>query len=253
MKKQIIIDSAEPFLFTSGKTGCVLVHGFTGSPKEMRLMGEALYKNGISVLGVRLAGHATTPGDLQRTRWWDWLASVEDGIDMLSDICDKVFIAGLSLGGVLTLLSASRYPQLIGAIAMSAPYTVGEDWRLSLARPLSLLVPQISKGNSETRDKVTASGHVDYPAYPLRSIAELRDLTIIMQQSLSEIKIPVLLINSSGDQTVPLWNAEKIQESITSADVEQLIIENSGHVVTEDLDREKVFEAALQFIKKHGG
>jgi carboxylesterase len=50
-----IIPSAEPFYFPGGKTGCLLVHGFTGSPKEMRWMGEYLAGQGYTVLGVRLA------------------------------------------------------------------------------------------------------------------------------------------------------------------------------------------------------
>lgn len=253
MNNQLIIPTAEPFLFTAGKTGCVLVHGFTGAPKEMRLMGEALQRKGISSLGVRLAGHATHPDDLNRTLWRDWLASVEDGIHILSDICDTVFIAGLSLGGILSLVAASRYPQLKGAIAIATPYNLGEDWRLKFARPLSGIFPRINKKGDETRDLTTAREHIDYPAYPTRGIAELQDLTKVLHHSLPMIKIPVLLINSRTDHTVPLWHADKIQQEITSSEAERLIIEESGHVITEDIGRERVFEAAFQFIKKHGG
>ncbi len=251
MENQLIIPTAEPFLFTAGKTGCVLVHGFTGTPKEMRLMGEALHHKSLSVLGVRLAGHATFPKDLVHTTWMDWLASVEDGIHMLANICEEVFIAGLSLGGMLSLVAASRYPILKGAIAMSAPFSIGNDWRLKIAKPLSLVYPYVRKGESETRDPTTAKEHIDYPVYPLRAVAELNDFTKILHQSLSKIKIPVLLINSKTDQTVPLWQAEKIKEGITSAKVESLIIEESGHVITEDFAREQVFEAAFQFIQKN--
>lgn len=252
MNDQLIIPTAEPFLFTAGKTGCVLVHGFTGAPKEMRLMGEALHHKGISVLGIRLAGHATQPKDLNRTLWRDWLASVEDGIHMLSDICDTVFIAGLSLGGILSLVAASRYQQLQGAVAIAAPYNLGDDWRLKFARPLSFVVPWVEKKGKDTRDLATAREHIDYPAYPTKGIAELHDLTKILHQSLPFIKIPVLLINSREDHTVPLWHADKIQQGITSGEVERLIVEESGHVITEDLGREKIFEAAFQFFKRHG-
>ena len=78
-----IIPGAEPFFFPGGSTGCLLVHGFTGTPKEMRAMGEYLHQRGFSVLGVRLTGHATRPEDLQRARWQDWLLSVEDGWQLL--------------------------------------------------------------------------------------------------------------------------------------------------------------------------
>ena len=253
MKEQLIIPSAEPFLFRGGSTGCVLVHGFTGAPKEMRLMGEALNKKGISVLGVRLAGHATEPGDLRRTLWKDWLTSVEDGIHLLSGICDKVFIAGLSLGGILSLISAAKHPMLQGAIAIAAPFSLGNDWRLKYARPLSVIFPSIEKQKDSSRDDETSKEHIDYPEYPTKGIAELHDLTKVMRQSLSEINIPVLLVNSDADQTVPLWHAEMIHKGITQVQVERMIIKGSGHVITEDSDRDCVFDAAYHFIIKHGG
>ncbi|MBM3137636.1 MAG: alpha/beta fold hydrolase [Chloroflexi bacterium] len=253
MANQLIIPTAEPFLLNAGKTGCVLVHGFTGAPKEMRLMGEALYRYEITTLGIRLAGHATQPTDLNRTHWQDWLASVEDGIHILSDICDKVFIAGLSLGGILALVAASRYEQLKGAIAIATPYNLGSDWRLKFARQLSMLIPQIEKKGSESHDPTTARAHVDYPTYPTKGIAELQALTEVLHQSLPIIRIPILLINSRADHTVPIWHADKIQQELNAADVDRLIVEESDHVITEDIGREKVFETAFQFIKRHGG
>ena len=79
MLSPIIIPTTEPFFFPGGATGCLMVHGFTGTPKEMRWLGEYLAGKGHSVLGVRLAAHATRPNDMIRARWHDWLASVEDG------------------------------------------------------------------------------------------------------------------------------------------------------------------------------
>ena len=94
----MIISTAEPFYFPGNKTGCLLVHGFTGSPKEMRWMGEYLANEGYSVLGIRLAGHATQPEDMMRMHWQDWLASVEDGYYLLKDQVDHIFLVGLSMG-----------------------------------------------------------------------------------------------------------------------------------------------------------
>lgn len=51
-----VIPSAEPFLFLGDDTGILLVHGFTGAPKEMRTMGEYLAAHGKTVLGIRQPG-----------------------------------------------------------------------------------------------------------------------------------------------------------------------------------------------------
>jgi len=100
--EKIIIPTAEPFFMPGGNTGCVLVHGFTGTPKEMRLMGEYLSEQGLTVLGIRLPGHATDLPDMIRVKWKDWLAAVEDGINILSNCCENIFVAGLSMGGILS-------------------------------------------------------------------------------------------------------------------------------------------------------
>ncbi len=124
-----LIPSAEPFFFPGRPTGCLLVHGFTGAPKEMRWLGEYLAGQGHTVLGVRLSAHATQPEDMIRSRWWDWVASVEDGWAMLSGCTERIFVIGLSMGGILALLSASYQP-VAGVVAMAVPHHLPQDPRL---------------------------------------------------------------------------------------------------------------------------
>jgi len=247
---KLTIPTAEPFFFPGGKTGCVLVHGFTGTPKEMRLMGDYLNGNGVTVIGIRLAGHATQMSDMLRTRWRDWLTSVEDGINLLSDFCDNIFVAGLSMGGILALMSASRYT-IDGVIAMSAPYIISNDWRVKFAKQISLFMPFVKKEQSDTIDQKTTKDHVDYHAYPTRSIAELNELVCKLHSDLDQIHIPVLLINSKNDKTVPPSHAENYRNKIPSNHFELVTLENSGHVITEDIEREIVFNASLNFIRKY--
>lgn len=247
MAENLVIESAEPFQFTAGENGCLLIHGFTGSPKEMRWMGEFLHKKDYTVLGIRLAGHATQPIDLIRARWWDWLASVEDGINLLSFQCKKIFAIGLSMGGCLALLASSRY-RLDGTIAMSSPYALPDDWRLKIAKPLSIVKPFIAKSPDEMKNRKAAVNHVDYPAYPTRSIAELNELLGEMRKALPLIQIPVLLIHSEKDSGVPFENMHRIYESLATKEKQQLVLKKSSHVVTEDIERETVFSAAYDFI-----
>src|SRR5919198_4315041 len=117
-----IIPTAEPFFFlgNSSKPACLLIHGFTGTPKEMRQMGEFLNGQGYTCLGIRLAGHATDPEDMIRSRWTDWVASVEDGYQLLCGLTDHIFLIGLSMGGILALLASTQL-NVKGVIAMSTP------------------------------------------------------------------------------------------------------------------------------------
>ncbi len=250
MPAPLTIPGAEPFFFPGGKTGCLLIHGFTGTPKEMRWMGEYLAEQGHTVLGIRLAGHATQPADLLRTQWHDWLACVEDGLNLLRTCTEQQFLIGLSMGGVLTLLSAARY-SVAGAIAISTPYDLPPDPRLRYIRLLRHLVREVDKGPSDWHNLSAAKVHIDYPSYPTLAIAELRDLLAEMRAALPLIKAPVLLVHSRQDQAVSPENMLHIYEILSTQNKEMLWVEDSGHVVTCEPERMQVFKTAQQFILKN--
>ena len=250
-KNHQIIETAEPFFFPGGPIGCVLIHGFTGSPKEMRGMGEYLSEKKITVLGIRLAGHATNPTDMIRCRWQDWTASVEDGFYCLQDMCKVVFLCGLSMGGILSLICGTYLP-VKGIVAMSTPYSLPNDFRLKFIKPLSILVPWINKGESDFKDKASEQFHIAYPQYPTRSIAELYHLTKILPHSLNKVTKPVLLINSKSDLTVPLEQSGEIEIHLkNSSAVERIVLKTSGHVITEDIEKDSVFRNTAAFIITH--
>ena len=240
---------AEPFFLPGGRIGCLLIHGFTGTPKEMRWMGEDLNQRGYTILAPRLAGHATQPGDLPRTRWQDWLASVEDGWNLLRSVSDIQFLAGLSLGGVLALIGASYLPAA-GVISLSAPHHLQPDPRLKFARALGWLLPAVQKGEPDWHNPEAARDHAEYPAYPTRSIAELNDCLGYLRERLPLVKIPALVIHSRNDRGVLPDNAEAILAALGSADKQLYWVENSGHVIPREPDRHLAFQAAADFMKK---
>jgi carboxylesterase len=247
-----IITTAEPFLFPGSRTGCLLMHGFTGTPKEMRWMGEDLARRGFSVLGIRLAGHATQPPDMIRSRWTDWVASVEDGYHLLCGLADHIYLVGLSMGGVLSLLMSTRLP-VKGVVAISTPWLISRDWRLPYVRLFSWAWPYLRKSpgppNTGWYDTEAWKDHVSYPKNPVRSIAELDRLVTEMRRALPDVRVPVLLVHSQDDDYVLPENVDHIYEELTHApEKTRLLVSNSGHVVTREPVRQQVFEAAAQFI-----
>ena len=248
-----IIPTAEPFLFPGrpGNPGCLMIHGFTSSPKEMRWMGEYLNRQGFSALGLRVAGHATDPADLARTRLADWLASVEDGYHLLRGLTDTVFLIGLSMGSGLALVMSTRL-DVRGVVAMSTPYPRRRDTLLRFAGPLSLIRPSLPKAEGGR-----GSGgwfgeawkqHVAYPDYPLRSVCEMSRLMVLMRDCLPRVKVPVLLIQSRDDHPVLRDSMEKIHARLGGPGKEMLWIAGSGHTMTEEPQREQVFQSATEFI-----
>jgi carboxylesterase len=254
--KTQIIPTTEPFFFPGGRTGVLLVHGFTGAPKEMRWMGEYLNGQGYTCLGIRLNGHATNPEDMRRSHWTDWTASVEDGIQLLSDSVDRIFLVGLSMGGVLSLLMSARLAQRVaGVVAMSTPYQLPDDYPVWVLKLYSLVVRDAPKSKevpgSSWFDKAAFAEHISYPKNPMRSVVQLKLLLNEMQAALPEVRQPVLLIHSKDDPYVLPENMEKIYAGLVNAtDKTKVFVTGSGHVVTRDAARHQVFELARDFIKR---
>lgn len=248
MQRQFTIPTAEPFLFTNGPVGCLLVHGFTGTPKEMRPLGEFLAHKGYTSMGVRLAGHATQPDDMLRTHWQDWLASVEDGIHYLRCCTDKVFVMGLSMGGVLTLLAAARY-EIAGAVALSTPFALAPDPRLKWIPLLAHIQPEVEKGPPDWRDPSNLTEHKSYPAYPTLGIGQLNSLLAEMRSAIPDIRVPVLLMQSRTDTSILPESMERIYALLTTQEKHMVWVENSGHVITREPEKEKVFTEIDAFLR----
>jgi carboxylesterase len=259
-----IIPTAEPFFFPASKAsshsvGCLLIHGFTGTPKEMRPMGEYLAKQGYSILGIRLTGHATQPDDMQRSHFTDWTASVEDGYQLLRGVADNIYLIGLSMGGVLSLLMSTRLDACLegikGVVAMSTPYRLPVDYPAWVFQFASYFMPYREKANEPPGaswfDKYAFREQVSYPQNPTRSVGELSKLLAEMRAALPKVHVPVQLIHSKDDGYVLPENMEHIYAGLVNAlDRQKLYITGSGHVVTRDAARLEVFEAASQFIRR---
>ena len=248
----MIIPTAEPFFFPGKKISCLLVHGFTSAPKEMRWMGEYLAEQGFSVLGVRLAGHATNPEEMIRTRYIDWMHSVEDGYHLLKGIADKVVLVGISMGGALSLLMASKL-NVAGVFAMSTPYKL-TDSRIKLAKYLSLFIKYMPKSDDEPGsgwlDKESWKDHISYPQNPVRSAAEIASLLDEMRVALPKVKVPTLLVHSRNDSYVPLSSMENIYNALGSTDKEMMWVTESGHVIPREPAKAEVFPKAAEFVRR---
>lgn len=253
-----IIPTTEPFflLGDSSKPACLLIHGFTGTPKEMRTVGEYLHQQGFTCLGVRLTGHATTPEDMIASRWTDWVASVEDGYSLLRGVSDRIYFVGLSMGGILALLLSTRLaPRVKGVLAFSTPYELPRDypvWLLLLISQFKKFHPKRkSPPGSDWFDKDAYRDHISYPMNPVRSIVELKRLMLVMRGALPKVDVPVLLMHSKDDAYVLPENMERVYAGLVNAsDKTKLYVTGSGHVVTRDAARDQVFQSAVEFINR---
>jgi carboxylesterase len=177
------------------------------------------------------------------------VTSAEDGWHLLNGTAKHVFAIGLSLGGVLSLYLAAQLP-LTGVVTMSTPYDLPNDPRRRFLNILKWVVPSVSKRQLDQIEGGAAGEHVDYPYYPTRGIAELNDLMAEMRAVLPRVTVPVLMIHSLGDKSVPITDMNNIFERLGSKDKETFLIKNSGHVIPRGVERKHAFEAAGDFINQ---
>lgn len=250
----VLLPGAEPFFFPGGTTGCLLSHGFTSSPQEVRGLGQHLASAGYTVLGIRLAGHGTRLEDMARTRWQDWHASLEDGYHILKGMCSRIILIGFSTGGALSLLLATEFPSA-AVVAMSTPFALpplsGLQVLYPFLVPLSWFVFKIPKGKGKWFDPQAQVERVAYDAYPLRAVVELKKLTAVMRADLQLVKIPALILHSKDDDFIPPDHATRIYARLGSRDKLLAWVEHSNHIITCDAAREHVYQAVSDFAAEH--
>jgi len=240
---------AEPFLIPGGETGCLLIHGYTGTPFEMRMLGDFLAQAGYTVLAPRLSGHATQPEDMTRGRWQDWQASVEDGLNLLKGCTKRQVVMGLSLGGVLALLTAARFP-VSGVVSFSAPGVLPLDPRIKWVPAIYPIYPMLHKGVPDWHNPDAAKDHKEYRNYPTRSLIELNKVVITMRAELDKVTAPVLFVQSHQDKVISPGCMDYLYEHVGSKNKSRMWVENSGHVVIREPEREKVFLEVKNFLHR---
>lgn len=249
MTASLTMLTAEPFFIPGGETGCLLVHGFTGTPKEMRMLADSLAQENYTILAPRLFGHATNPKDMSRARCDDWIASVEDGLNLLKGCTDRQVVMGLSMGGVLALIAAARF-DCCAAVTFSTPCGLPHDPRAWLLPLIGRLNFSIRKGKPDWRNPEAALDHMDYPFYPSRAIIELDRLIKIMLGELINISIPVLLVQSRVDKGIPAESLEKLYTRLGDIDKTGYWVDDSSHVIIREPEREKIFAEVKSFVKR---
>jgi carboxylesterase len=239
------MEGAEPFFLPGGESGVLLIHGFTGSPAEMGLLGEFLHKEGYTVLAPRLCGHGTTVEEMANTKWPHWYSSVEDAYHILKSICSRVAVVGLSMGGLLAFKLGTEY-QVDKIVSLSTPIFIA-DKRLDMLpvyRMFRDFVPKKRKQFADIAPRYT----VGYNSTPLSSLSSLLDLIRYIDMLLSTIHVPMLIIQGRQDHTVQPRSAEYIYDKVASDDKTLVWLEKSGHIITLDIEREQVFREVAEFL-----
>ena len=249
--------SGDPFDFVgAGDVGVVCVHGFTGTPYEVRYLGDQLARAGFQVHGPRLPGHGTELAALDATTWHDWADAVEDAFDTMRLLCRRVVVVGQSLGGLLALHLAARRPDVAAVASLAAPLWLdglgryvarwAEAGTLARVAPWFKQVPKFS--GSDVRDPSVRAENPCYDAIPLRALGELVRYMQVVDASLDQITQPVLVLHATQDHTAPVACAYHIAARARAQRMR--ILPRSYHLIAADVERDIVAEEVISFVRR---
>jgi carboxylesterase len=249
-----LINTDEFFLPGSGLSA-LLVHGLTGTPYEMRYLGECLNATGVRVHGVRLAGHARNAEDLGEVTHANWYESVVEGFERLRAYDEPNVVIGLSMGAMLAARLAIDQREAVSAVVMLAPAFHLPFWTrtvLRLLRPSRNLANRVylhKQGGPDIHDAGARLVHPGNRLMPLRAAFDLIELSDQVRSRLPELVQPTLVIHSRSDHTCPfVKNTRMLMNHLGSADKRLVALDESFHVISVDSDRERVAVEIQEFI-----
>jgi carboxylesterase len=238
-----------PFFLDGGPVGALLIHGFTGAPPEMRLLGEHLKRRGFTVSAPLLPGHGTIVDDMNSTRWTDWTGHVERAYTDLRRHCASVFVGGLSMGALLALHLAVRHPDMPGVAALS-PAVLVADRSIYLTPILKYFVSKRpGRPDSDLTDPEAEFRLWSYDETPVAAAHELLKLMIRVRRELPQVTCPLLVAHSTRDARIRRDSALVTYNRSGSRDKRLLTLHNSGHCITVDGEWQQVAGATADFFE----
>ncbi len=260
------------FFFEGGRNGVLLIHGLTGTPMEMRLLGKGLNRAGFTVQGMQLAGHCGNVEDLLATGWRDWYASVEKAADDMLGKVDHLFVGGLSMGALLALKLAADRPQDVAGVGVYGATFRYDGWSIPSMARLSFMLPLLKKfgigrersfmeqppygiRDERLRAQISTamlggdSAAAGLPGNPWYSLAEMYALAARVRRQLSQVTAPCLVAHASEDDVASVKNAELVMRGV-NAPTELLLLDDSYHMITIDKERRTLIERSATFFER---
>ena len=252
---------------TNGK-GVLLIHGLTGVPAEMKLVGRALNKKGYTVYAPLLAGHGVDAGTLTKTRWQDWLESVMIAAHDFRPKVDRMFSAGICVGGKLGMLAAQKQPGLLDAVALYSACFRYDGWNVPTHYKLFSYLPlwtakvpifkdikfaeTPSIGIKDERlrkamQRLSSEGVID--DFPVPSLKEMLALSKELKKNLPKMSTPTLILHAREDDLSHPRHAHYIDRNL-AAPHEFHWLEDSYHMIHVDREYDKVADLTSNYFQK---
>jgi carboxylesterase len=245
------------FAIREGDRAVLLVHGFTASTQEVEGLAHFLASKGFSVSVPLLAGHNTSFDDFSKTSASDYLRSVREAYDEL-DGYESIDVLGLSFGAILAIELASTRPvrkvvllaPAFCLVGLSARFTGLLRWHRSIMyKPLEKNPTTGIETRWDLNDAEACERRIAYEFFAIPQLHSLQRLAKTAQRDLKSLRSPILLIHSRRDRTASFEHARRVFDSVEMSTKQFVELVESGHIISDDLERTAVQDKVLRFLQ----
>ena len=233
----------DDFFWKGNRTGVLLIHGFTATTAEVRLIAEKLHQDGFTVSGPLLPGHGTSPEDLNRVTWPLWVARVKEAYEALARETDQVFVIAESMGAVLAIELAAQHPEIAGLLLFAPAIKARNLW---LARFLAPFKNYLEKSGKD--DGLPWKG---YTVYPVKAAVEFLKLQKHAKQRLGQVSQPAVVFTGEYDRTITPDAAQVVLDGLGSKEKEHVHMGQSAHCILLGQELDQAHQDILAFIQRH--
>ncbi|MCD4722475.1 MAG: alpha/beta fold hydrolase [Desulfobacula sp.] len=234
--------------------GILLIHGYMAAPEEMKAFAHYLYEKSFTVYVPRLKGHGTAPEDLAKTKYEQWIESVEEAFVILRHSCKKIIVGGFSTGAGLALELSTRLDDIEAVFAVAPPMRL-QDLGSYFVPAIDTWNAMIKKIHLDTIAKEFIENHpenphINYVRNPIAGIRQLEKLMEHLESKLKTIDKPTLVVQSRKDPVVNPKGTIKLFDRLGSDIKEYYIFDYDGHGILIGEGVKRVYKAIENFIKQ---
>lgn len=251
-------ERAQTTVYHGGRSGVLMLHGFGGSPDDLRETARALQQEGFSVVNARIAGHGTTPEDLEQRTAADWQASARAGLNLLRKEADEIFLFGFSFGGSLAIDLLLDEPFSIrGLILVGMPiWTAGERKNRFLLPFARLVGKRFARKRWVKTAKVAAEYRAagKYLVTPIAAFARMLEfIDRNTKAQLKRVRVPTLMLYSKDDYATDPRSADYCYTHLGTEEKELywVPLESKVHHVLKSRKRSAALEKIRDFLARY--
>lgn len=247
-QQELPFKGAKYFTGSDHQVGILLLHAYTGSTRDMNLLGRLLNRQGYSVLIPLFSGHDTQ--DIRNVLNYSpriWQQEARSVLEwLLQQGFKQVFVFGLSMGGVLAgdLLSLHRYP-LAGGGVFNAPLVTKEP--IDISQAFMNLGEKLARIRGEQADYMEEYDHI--LAGHWQQMAELEQIKQEIQPRLPQVNLPFYIGQSGQDELIDPQDAYLLKAHLSQAEVDFHYFPYNTHSISTNPKRHDFDQSVLAFLQ----